>query len=451
MSGRYSGSPPLKTRIGFPNLAIWSMISRALAVGRSWGDINSVAVARQWTHRKLQPLVTSQKINRGLNSWLAAVCALPLPSDMLALLVESTFPARLSVLNDRIPATQSAVSLITATCDVRHSEDNQKVSTAKARRHRENIKSLRRCRHPRTTYIPVPRLPRGFPAFVSPWRMTEILRSDAPGMAVSTIDAREVANIHRMFERLRLHLRQMRCTLLLIEQRVARVAVLADDLAVLADVVAIVTAETAWIEHVPDIVGMGLPIHFHVWEEGGFVDALQLGDGGIDLLGFRGCDLGILILVELGNFRGYGLEGLVLRLVIGDEGLDSLRLDKRKPDVDGAGRHSAVHREVRGSEDVRGTAVAVDAVHFAFRAAVNLRLRERAVLAHEIDNIALVVFHAHPRYDLPLLIRGDVAHVIGNVHVPVDAARRLPTTGIAPASSDQQTQLARSVLLVVAE
>ena len=47
------------------------MMSSALAVGRSAGDINSVAVARQWMQRRLQPLVTSQKIRRGLNSLLA--------------------------------------------------------------------------------------------------------------------------------------------------------------------------------------------------------------------------------------------------------------------------------------------------------------------------------------------------------------------------------------------
>src|SRR5271165_321492 len=57
--------------MGFPKSAIWEMMSSAFFVGRSLGDINSVAVARQWIQRRLQPLVTSQKISRGLNSFFA--------------------------------------------------------------------------------------------------------------------------------------------------------------------------------------------------------------------------------------------------------------------------------------------------------------------------------------------------------------------------------------------
>src|SRR5271157_4023066 len=79
MSARYSGSPPLSTRMGLPKSAICEMMSSAFFVGRSSGDINSVAVARQWMHRRLQPLVTSQKTSRGVYSFFAA-CALPLPS-----------------------------------------------------------------------------------------------------------------------------------------------------------------------------------------------------------------------------------------------------------------------------------------------------------------------------------------------------------------------------------
>src|ERR1039458_888012 len=66
MSCRYRGSPPLSTRIGLPKSAIWEMMSSALLVGRSAGDISSVAVARQWMHLRLQPLVTSQKTRRGV-------------------------------------------------------------------------------------------------------------------------------------------------------------------------------------------------------------------------------------------------------------------------------------------------------------------------------------------------------------------------------------------------
>jgi hypothetical protein len=50
------------------------MISRAAWVERSEGELNSVAVARQWMQRRLHPLVSSQKINRGL--FLLAAIAL---------------------------------------------------------------------------------------------------------------------------------------------------------------------------------------------------------------------------------------------------------------------------------------------------------------------------------------------------------------------------------------
>src|SRR5271157_3509099 len=94
-----------------------------------------------------------------------------------------------------------------------------------------------------------------------------VLRSDSPGVAVGAIDRRQIANVDGMFERLRLHLCQMRSTFLLIEKRVAGIAVLADDPAVLADMIAIVTAEAARIIHVPDVVRMGLPVDLHRGEK----------------------------------------------------------------------------------------------------------------------------------------------------------------------------------------
>jgi len=50
------------------------------------------------------------------------------------------------------------------------------------------------------------------------------------------------------------------------------------DLAVFADMVAIVAAEAAGKIEMPNIVGMVLPVHFHVGEESGAIDALELGD-----------------------------------------------------------------------------------------------------------------------------------------------------------------------------
>src|ERR1035438_5773297 len=52
------------------------MMSQAASVERSEGALNSVAVARQWTQRRLQPLVNSQKISRGLFLLIEAVAEL---------------------------------------------------------------------------------------------------------------------------------------------------------------------------------------------------------------------------------------------------------------------------------------------------------------------------------------------------------------------------------------
>src|SRR5208283_5710162 len=86
--------------------------------------------------RRLQPLVTSQKISRGVYSFLPAGCVLPLPCVIVvfspphwvtpffrALLAKEWKPtsARLCYLNDRILMTQGAVSGITRACDVCHS------------------------------------------------------------------------------------------------------------------------------------------------------------------------------------------------------------------------------------------------------------------------------------------------------------------------------------------
>src|SRR5271166_4731871 len=131
--------------MGFPKSAIWEMMSSAFLVGRSLGDVNSVAVARQWIQRRLQPLVTSQKINRGLNSFFAGCgvgddCGsstgwtnwvLPLPWVMIIFLSPFWEPitARCLYLQDRILTTQAAVSGITWACDVRHSEGNGRTTT----------------------------------------------------------------------------------------------------------------------------------------------------------------------------------------------------------------------------------------------------------------------------------------------------------------------------------
>ena len=58
----------------------------------------------------------------------------------------------------------------------------------------------------------------------------------------------------------------------------ASVAVLGDDLPVGADVLAVVATETPVEIIVTNVVGMSLPVNFHIGEETGAVDVLHGSD-----------------------------------------------------------------------------------------------------------------------------------------------------------------------------
>src|ERR1035437_7664200 len=96
------------------------------------------------------------------------------------------------------------------------------------------------------------------------------LWSDAAVVTVRAVDSREIAKVDRMLEgdpgsggheRLR--------AFLLREHGVAGIAIFADGLACLAQMVAVVTAEAAREIKMPDIVGMRAPVDFHLRKDGG--------------------------------------------------------------------------------------------------------------------------------------------------------------------------------------
>jgi hypothetical protein len=63
---------------------------------------------------------------------------------------------------------------------------------------------------------------------------------------------------------------------------VANITVITNSLAVIAYVFTVVTAKTARRPQMPNIVGMGLPIRFHLWKEINLVDSLYLPYGAIN-------------------------------------------------------------------------------------------------------------------------------------------------------------------------
>ena len=123
-------------------------------------------------------------------------------------------------------------------------------------------------------------------------------------MAIGAVRRGQVSDVNRVFEGLGWQRGDLRATFLLLQHGMAGVAILTDDLAVFAHVVAIMAAEAALVVHVPDVVGMRLPVHLHVGEESGGVDALQFGDCTLDAVRFGRSELGILVLVELGDVGG---------------------------------------------------------------------------------------------------------------------------------------------------
>ena len=63
---------------------------------------------------------------------------------------------------------------------------------------------------------------------------------------------------------------------------VADVAIVADDFARVAFVLAIMTTETTGRDQMTDVVRMRLPVSFHLRKEVGLVDALHLFDGSVN-------------------------------------------------------------------------------------------------------------------------------------------------------------------------
>ena len=124
-------------------------------------------------------------------------------------------------------------------------------------------------------------------------------------MALCALERRYVAKIYRMFERLvglvaglALTLRQSaeihgmpeRSGLCILsrwpgrieDDCVADVAIVADDLAAVADMFTIVAAEASREMKMPDIVWVGLPVSLHLWEKVSLENALGFRDRSFD-------------------------------------------------------------------------------------------------------------------------------------------------------------------------
>lgn len=88
-------------------------------------------------------------------------------------------------------------------------------------------------------------------------------------------------------------------TLQLRQYGVASIAVLWNHFAICADVLPVVTSETARRVEVADVVGVRPPVHFHVGKDRGLIDVLKIGNGGLDRGSLAGAHIGVLGAIEL--------------------------------------------------------------------------------------------------------------------------------------------------------
>src|ERR1700686_3604283 len=104
------------------------------------------------------------------------------------------------------------------------------------------------------------------------------LRPDAPGIAICAAYLSQISQIDWMLECGQCSRGQAGRAFGLGHEGVALVAILADDSAVGADVLAVMAAEATVVVVVPEVVGMRLPVQLHFGEGGTFEDLLNLGD-----------------------------------------------------------------------------------------------------------------------------------------------------------------------------
>ena len=141
--------------------------------------------------------------------------------------------------------------------------------------------------------------------------LSPLLRPDSSGVAVGAVYLRQISDVDRMLEHRWTRRRYSGGALRFGHQRVALITILADDSAIATHVLPIMAAEAAIEVVMAQIVGVGLPVHFHFWKLGVLKDLLQFGDrvSNLELPGLR--NVGILALVEVIDALGNALQGRI--------------------------------------------------------------------------------------------------------------------------------------------
>lgn len=132
-------------------------------------------------------------------------------------------------------------------------------------------------------------------------------------VAILTFVIRKRPQIDRVLEWSGLH--RGRQVLGIVDYSVADVAVVRDDLAGVADVLAIMTTEAAREIEMPDVVRVSLPVGLHLRKEKSLKDALNFRDRTFDRILFLRVQVFVVGSIKLGQpsiDRAYGLRGGVV-------------------------------------------------------------------------------------------------------------------------------------------
>src|SRR5581483_8925767 len=153
---------------------------------------------------------------------------------------------------------------------------------------------------------------------------------------------------------------------------------------------------------------------------------------------------GEIKLVQVGCDAFHGRLGV---RIVGGQYSHCLLLDKGQGNVDSAGDQRFVHRSIRWDVNVGRAIVTIHAVHAMRGRLLNLLLAEWSIFGHVFGDAPLHVLGADIGNDLALVVGGNVADLVGNIHVPVNSGG-CAGRGIAAAGLDQHANLALGVFFV---
>ena len=103
-----------------------------------------------------------------------------------------------------------------------------------------------------------------------------MLRSHATAVAIAAGDLGQISDVYWVLEWNSLFVRDQWCSALQLSlYSVTSIAIFWNHLPVGADMLPVMTSEAAWRVEVANVVGMYPPVHLHVGEDRGLIDALK--------------------------------------------------------------------------------------------------------------------------------------------------------------------------------